>query len=118
MLNLPRQTLEKVRSYLLKQQRQINEQIKSKDSEDPVLADLAAGSTEPGTDSWQADVHSRLQAVKGDLIELSRKIATSLTKLKKGTYGMCEKCGKQIEADRLEVMPTATLCISCSKKKG
>lgn len=117
MLNLPQQTLVKIKKYLLHRQKQVDEQLKSIESDDPVsAAGLAPEASESGTESWLAEVHGRLGAIKGDLLNMSDKIKDSLAKLKKGTYGKCENCGKQIEAERLEAMPTATLCIACSKK--
>ncbi|MBI4999343.1 TraR/DksA C4-type zinc finger protein [Candidatus Gottesmanbacteria bacterium] len=32
-------------------------------------------------------------------------------------YGICERCGKMIDTDRLAVMPAAELCLECEKKK-
>ena len=116
MLNLPQNTLTKLKSYLLRQQLQIEEELKSIEKDDPVLMEAVAESTEPGTESFQADIHSRLIAAKGDLSGLLTRIKSSLVKMNTGTYGICEKCGKPIETDRLEAMPTATACISCSKK--
>ena len=31
-------------------------------------------------------------------------------------YGVCEKCGQQIEPERLEIFPETTLCVSCKRK--
>ena len=117
MLNLPRLNLDKIKRDLLRRQKQVEQQLQSIEREDPVMAaGLAVGASESGTDSWLAEAHGRLTTLKNDLKSLSGKIAYSLTRLKRGTYGKCENCGKMIEAERLEVLPTATLCLSCSKK--
>lgn len=117
MLNLPQRTLLRIKKVLRRQQKEVEEQIKSLEKENPVLAQtVVAEAGESGTDSWMAEVHGRMSALKGDLGDLSKKIKSSLTNLRKGTYGHCEKCGKHVEPERLEAMPTATLCISCSKK--
>ena len=42
-----------------------------------------------------------------------REINTALEKLKAGTFGVCEVCGKHIGLRRLRVMPSARLCIKC-----
>ncbi len=50
---------------------------------------------------------------------LSKQIAqfrTALTRMKIGKYGICEKCGKMIDTDRLAVRPEATTCIKCSRE--
>ena len=39
--------------------------------------------------------------------------STALRSIEKGKYGICERCGKDIDPERLEVRPDATLCINC-----
>ena len=38
-------------------------------------------------------------------------VDNALSRIKNGTYGECEVCGKQIEVQRLEALPYATLCM-------
>ncbi len=117
MLNLPRETINKIRNILQRQQKSVEKQLREIEKDDPVTnKDLAPEASESGTDSWMAEVHGRLSALKDDLTVLSGKIRNSLSNLKKGTYGKCEKCGKDIELARLKALPTAFLCLSCSKK--
>ena len=33
-----------------------------------------------------------------------------------GTYGICQRCGRQIPGERLEARPEATLCIECQRR--
>jgi DnaK suppressor protein len=37
----------------------------------------------------------------------------ALDKIKKGTYGLCDNCGKKIDPKRLEALPQANLCLNC-----
>lgn len=37
-------------------------------------------------------------------------------KIKKGTFGICESCGKNIDPKRLELLPQAKLCIDCARE--
>ena len=37
----------------------------------------------------------------------------TLEKIDKGTYGICDNCGKPIAEERLEALPQANLCIEC-----
>lgn len=39
-----------------------------------------------------------------------------LKKIKDGTYGICEECGKEINKARLKAMPFAKLCVSCKSR--
>lgn len=41
------------------------------------------------------------------------RIDESLRKLDQGTYGICEKCGTQIDEERLRVEASAMHCLKC-----
>ena len=40
-------------------------------------------------------------------------VNAALGKIAKGTYGKCEKCGKTIPPQRLEIYPEAIFCVDC-----
>lgn len=44
-----------------------------------------------------------------------QKIDIALEKIKKGKYGKCEKCAKEISKERLEVYPASPFCNKCGK---
>jgi DnaK suppressor protein len=44
-----------------------------------------------------------------------KDVNDALERLKNGQYGKCEKCGKGIGEDRLEVLPAARFCSKCQK---
>lgn len=51
---------------------------------------------------------------------LAKRVAQlrkALTRMKLGKYGVCEKCGKMIDTDRLAINPEATTCIDCEEEK-
>lgn len=56
-------------------------------------------------------------SVEHELEKELKDIESALKKTSENTYGICSKCGKQINPKRLEAMPEATLCIECSAKK-
>ncbi len=58
-----------------------------------------------------------IEALSGTLSETLRDIEDALAKFDGGTYGQCERCGKDIGADRLEAMPAARLCITCASQR-
>lgn len=43
-------------------------------------------------------------------------INSALEKIKTGGYGICENCKNEIESDRLEANPAATMCTECMNK--
>jgi len=52
--------------------------------------------------------------IAGHLAEVEH----ALRKFEKGTYGLCDNCGQQIDPSRLEALPQANLCLSCKKAKN
>jgi DnaK suppressor protein len=46
-----------------------------------------------------------------------KKIDQALEKIQAGTFGECECCEEHIELSRLEVRPTADLCINCKEEQ-
>jgi DnaK suppressor protein len=45
--------------------------------------------------------------------KLIKKIDETIGRIDQGEYGYCDSCGVEIGLRRLEVRPTATLCIDC-----
>lgn len=102
-----------IKKYLLSKQKEVANKLRDLDEEEISYGDVTPESYELGTSSWQADTESTKRAVRERLLDFSQKIQLTLLKLQKGTYGKCDKCKKQIEEARLEIMPIATLCIVC-----
>lgn len=107
--------LPEVKLFLLKKRRQIQQQIQMIEAGDPVMIEQLPESQELGTESWQADVHAKAIVLKSTLGSLAQKIDQCLLKLKRGTYGQCEKCNQSIPVERLMVMPMASSCIFCAR---
>ncbi len=48
--------------------------------------------------------------------ELIREIHGALMRIRKGSFGTCVECGRDIEIKRLKAQPMATLCLECKKE--
>jgi DnaK suppressor protein len=55
----------------------------------------------------------RISTVSEDLRDLLRQIDGALVRLDDGTYGVCQRCGKPINKERLEAFPYVEFCIEC-----
>jgi DnaK suppressor protein len=44
-------------------------------------------------------------------------VERALEKVADGTYGTCDSCGESISEERLDAIPSATLCISCARTR-
>ncbi len=59
---------------------------------------------------------NKFLGVKKPLEEKMAAIDAALERIKKGTYGKCEKCGMEIEPEVLEAAPESALCKHCKMK--
>lgn len=40
----------------------------------------------------------------------------ALERIDEGTYGVCERCGNEINPERLDAVPAASLCMPCKQR--
>ncbi|MCF7953198.1 MAG: TraR/DksA C4-type zinc finger protein [Spirochaetales bacterium] len=45
------------------------------------------------------------------------KLQNALERIEKGSYGKCVRCGKEIPAGRLKLVPETLICVPCAEKK-
>jgi DnaK suppressor protein len=87
------------------------------------------GALERLREALKVEVDVDLEEGDPDLFEREKNVALltqlehklegvqgALRSMQKGTYGLCERCGKEIVPERLEVRPDATLCINCQSE--
>jgi RNA polymerase-binding transcription factor DksA len=71
--------------------------------------EVGLGRGSSGLQSWeltfarQAEVTARIDALKA-----------ALNRVGEGTYGQCERCGTQINPERLKILPATALCVDCA----
>ena len=53
--------------------------------------------------------HDRLQEVLAD-------VRRAQDKLHEQTYGVCDRCHREIAAERMEALPWAVLCVTCAAR--
>lgn len=76
--------------------------------------------TETSDPSELADVFEELEtraALEDKIEERLMSVSRALNRIKKGTYGICGKCGKPINIKRLEVRPESKFCVKCKQGK-
>src|SRR4030081_1072566 len=72
------------------------------------MADQASGNNE---------VHIQLKLKQTDA-KILQAIEEALTRLDKGTYGVCRDCGEPIAPARLNAIPWTRVCITCKEKQN
>jgi DnaK suppressor protein len=51
--------------------------------------------------------------LKGRERKLLKKIDEAIERIEQGVFGICDKCGLEINIRRLEARPVTTMCIEC-----
>ena len=72
------------------------------------LADQASGNNE---------VHIQLKLKQTDA-KILQAIEEALTRIDKGSYGVCRDCGEMIAEARLNAIPWTRVCITCKEKQN
>ena len=53
--------------------------------------------------------------LEGNAKETLEQVDAALARMESGTYGVCIRCEKAIQPERLEAVPAAELCIACKE---
>jgi DnaK suppressor protein len=73
-------------------------------------AEYGPGKGDPAIYEWELTLARRQQA--NAQVETIRQ---ALLNLKDGRYGICARCGRPIDPERLDILPLTTLCIECAR---
>lgn len=78
---------------------------------------------EIGADSDFADAGSatfereRELSIQNNMRDLIDQIGRAVDRIDDGLYGICERCGRPIDAARLRALPHALLCMDCKRRE-
>lgn len=59
----------------------------------------------------------RSLSIRRHLEEQLRDVEEAIRRVRQGTHGICEACGKPIPPERLEILPEAKLCVECQRRR-
>lgn len=105
----------KIKEYLESEKNTLTKRMEELKSEDPLMQEDRDRDNESITDAYEVSSHDRIRAILDDLKVDLTKINRAIAKIKEGTYGVCDKCGKEIDKTRLEAMPSATVDLDCER---
>ncbi len=105
-----------VRQRLTADLQQVERDIFARTSGDQAISPSegtdGTGVTSEASDEGSAlTEYDRNQAMLDNDRALESQIRAAIERLDMGKYGICERCGKEIYARRLEALPYATLCL-------
>jgi len=70
------------------------------------VGDYTAGAVEAASNS----------ALARNLGQSMDEMRRAIEKIDEGTYGLCDRCHQPIAPERLDFLPSATLCIECKRQ--
>ena len=112
----PEEVLEPVSTHLKTELSRLEKRKAELEVEDPFAdRNRVDDNAAVDTDAAEQIGHMRVSAIKQTLDRSIIQIRKAMSRIKIGKYGLCERCGKFIDTDRLMIMPESTVCISCEK---
>ncbi|HET9000411.1 MAG TPA: TraR/DksA C4-type zinc finger protein [bacterium] len=66
------------------------------------------------TETFEREKELALESTVQGMLEM---VEEALQRVRDGTYGVCDGCGKPIDGNRLRAIPYARLCITCKERE-
>ena len=107
---MDKQKLEYFRNLLLEQRRQATEDLRA----DKSTALEGDDGVEDSGEMSELDLNRSTALELADRqTHLIEEIDAALQRIEDGTYGLCARCGKPLDEERLKAMPTAKYDAAC-----
>ena len=118
MQSFPSDVLDQVRKALEEEKTGVVRRIAELCAQDPYAdPDRVNDNAAPDAEASEESNHDRYAAMVDEMKARVHALDEALLRVGSGTYGYCVNCGEMIDTDRLSIVPTATLCLACAKKK-
>lgn len=118
-LNMDKKFLQELTRKLKEERDSLKKQLQRFAKKDPCLKDdwdtrfpkIVGSNLEEAVE--EVEEYGNLLTVEHTLELKLQNVNLALEKIKKGKYGICEKCKKEINRERLKVCPEAKTCLKC-----
>lgn len=80
---------------------------------DSLLAELDSLEVPPASPEESVTRQALVSTIRRAVAE----VRDALARLERGTFGVCEQCGRRIPLARLRALPRARLCVSCQRQE-
>ncbi|HAH87010.1 MAG: TraR/DksA C4-type zinc finger protein [Armatimonadota bacterium] len=110
--------LEKYRRLLVEERERILANLDDvendiSDADTPGQYELANYDNHPADMGTETFIKARDLAVRDNFRDIIGRIEKALDKIDRGTYGTCDRCGREISTERLNAIPHAIYCVDC-----
>ena len=114
---------DRFRQMLLEERERVQDAIRNLHAENPgsledETGELVSGSIDQHLGDMATETFDREMGytLEDNAESVLAAIESALRRIDDGTYGTCQRCGKQIAPERLEALPYAELCIDCKRE--
>ncbi len=120
---MEKELLSKLKQNLEKEKSALEKELESFATEDKTIKGnwdakrLNAEDTDMEEKADEVEEYDNLLSLEHSLELKLKDVNLAMEKMERGKYGICEKCGKEIEEERLLACPEAKLCIKCNENK-
>ncbi len=114
---LSKQQTEEFKQRLLKEKEKTTSNIEQRDT-DYDEGELSSYDNHPADSGDELFLRERDQAITDMQEDMLSDVDRALKAIEDGTYGICEVCGKEIEFERLDIIPETRLCIEHAKEEA
>jgi RNA polymerase-binding transcription factor DksA len=97
------------RQRLEERLRVVEDELAHLDEESEEKGEYGAGRVEPEVVIWEMNM-----ALRNETEARVKQVRKALRRLEEGSYHTCERCGREIEPERLEAIPETALCTTCA----
>jgi len=111
----------KFKQRLLSEREHLTRRVEAMDGEglgvslEDSISELSTYDNHPADIGSEVFERSKDFALRENAMITITAIDDALEKIKNGVYGTCDVCGKEIAPERLEAMPTTTICRDCKE---
>lgn len=112
----PLSVLKPLVSYLKGEEKRLHKTKIELKKADPFIVGGRDEDNSVDADVMENVEHDRSSAMRKQVAKSLIEIRKTLTRIKLGKYGLCSKCNRMIDTDRLSIKPTAEYCVDCEQK--
>ena len=116
VIAFPLKVLQPLVKFLKKEEKRLTKVGKKLKKEDPFADETRVDDNAIDSDVAEQLDHERVSALQRQINRSLVSVRKTLTRVKFGRYGICEKCKEMIDTDRLAIKPTAEYCVGCERK--
>src|SRR5579884_1814265 len=97
--------------------RLLQEERRRRTTEEKPVADVSGAEEDLVDVATEAFEREKGLALESSVQGLLHMVEDALRRIRDGTYGICDSCGRPIDANRLRAIPYARLCIRCKERE-